>query len=102
MFGYSFAYRLMYLQQLVCLRIISEKDLVELLGEPQNMTMTYADGTCLTVYPCEVQPSDTVETWTYCWHDWKEYPLFTSVEIRCSKCGKLKEDDLEAEEAHKG
>lgn len=38
----------------------------------------------------------------HCWHTWKEYPLFTSVEIRCSKCGKLKEDDLEAEDAHKG
>jgi hypothetical protein len=37
----------------------------------------------------------------HCWHTWKEYPLFTSVEIRCSKCGKLKEDDSDkpAEEA---
>jgi hypothetical protein len=38
----------------------------------------------------------------HCWHDWKEFPLFTSVEVRCSKCGKLLEDYLEAEDAHKG
>lgn len=47
----------------------------------------------------------TEQTWSWgnhCWHDWKEYPLFTSVEIRCSKCGKLKEDEVEAEDAHKG
>jgi hypothetical protein len=47
--------------------------------------------------------SDVTWGWgEHCWHDWKEYPLFTSVEIRCSKCGKLKEDDFEAEDAHKG
>ena len=39
----------------------------------------------------------------HCWHTWKEYPLFTSVEIRCSKCGKLKEkDDESPEEARQG